>query len=109
MHIAVGILAALFGLLHGLAGFFAQFKSKDPAVRGSGGLMALGGLFVFTDACSYLAGGAGWLNALAIGMGSLMVCFAAYLNGRRSGNFHLSHHIVRGGIAILLVAGFLLW
>ena len=49
------------------------------------------------------------MDALSAACGFLLVCFAAYLNGRRSGNVHLSHHLVRGGIAVLLVLGFFLW
>ncbi len=41
--------------------------------------------------------------------GFLPICFAAYLNGKRSGNFHPSHHIVRGIAALLLVAGIAVW
>ena len=51
----------------------------------------------------------GWVDALSAVPGGLLICSAAYLNGKRSGNFHLSHHIIRGGIAVLLVVGFILW
>ena len=51
----------------------------------------------------------GWVDALSAAPGGLLICAAAYLNGKRSGSFHLSHHLVRGGIAILLVIGMAVW
>lgn len=107
--IAVSVLAALFGLLHIIAAA-VQFRSKDPAARGSATLMVCGGIAMACAAIAHLAGaGPGWADALSAAPGGLLVCFAAYLNGRRSGDLHLSHHLVRGAIAALLVLGFALW
>ena len=110
MRIVVSMLAILFGLLHFIAGL-TQFKSQDPAVRGSTVMMACGGIAVACAAISHLGGAhpMGWVDALSAVPGGLLICSAAYLNGKRSGNFHLSHHIIRGGIAVLLVVGFILW
>ena len=107
MRIVISIFAVLFGLLHIIAAA-AQFKSKDPAVRGSAALMACGGVLLLSSAIAHLAygGSGGWMVALSAAVcGFLPICFAAYLNGKRSGNFHPSHHIVRGIAALLLVAG----
>ncbi len=41
--------------------------------------------------------------------GFLPICFAAYLNGKRSDSSHPSHHLVRGAIAVLLVIGMAVW
>ena len=110
MRIVVSILAILFGLLHFIAGL-TQFKSQDPAVRGSTVMMACGGIAVACAAISHLGGAhpMGWVDALSAAPGGLLICAAAYLNGKRSGSFHPSHHLVRGAIAILLVIGIAIW
>ena len=109
MRIAVSILAILFGLLHIIAAR-TQLKSKDAAARGLSIAMICGGVCVAVEAAAHLLGSSpGWMDALTCASGCLLVCVPAYENGRRSGNLHVSHHIVRGAIAVLLVAGFLLW
>ena len=107
MRIAVSVLAILFAMLHIIAAA-TQFKSRDPAARGFAVAMACGGISAIGAAISHLAGGmAGDISALSIAY--LLICLAAYMNGRRSGNVHVSHHLIRGGIAVLLVLGFFLW
>ena len=111
MRIAVSVLAILFGLLHLIAAV-AQLKSKDPAARGSASLMICGGAALICSAIAHLVydGAGSQVTVLSAGVcGFLPICFAAYLNGRRSGNVHVSHHLIRGGIAILLVSGLFLW
>ena len=113
MRIAVSILAILFGLLHIVAAA-TQFRSKDPAARGLAVVMASGGICVNIAAFFHLywgavGGNANLSDATTLAIGCLLICAAAYLNGRRSGNVHLSHHAVRCGVAILLAAGLFLW
>lgn len=111
MRIAVSVLAILFGLLHLIASV-TQFKSKDPAARGSAALMSCGSVLLVSSAFAHLACGSSgdWMAALSAAVcGFLPVCFAAYMNGRRAGNVHLSHHVIRGGIAVLLVICFAIW
>ena len=111
MRIAVSVLAILFALLHIIAAA-AQFKSKDPAARGSASLMLCGGAALICSAVAHLVydGAGSQITVLSAGVcGFLPICFAAYLNGRRAGKVHVSHHLVRGGIAVLLVLGFFLW
>ena len=113
MRIVVSILAVLFGLLHLIAAA-VQFKSKDPVARGLAVSMASGGICAIAAAIFHLywgavGGNANLSDAITLAIGCLLICAAAYMNGRRSGNVHLSHHLVRGGIAILLVLGFFLW
>lgn len=109
MRIFVSVLAILFGALH-IAAAAAQFKSKDAAARGLSIAMICGGVCVAVEAIAHLVGSnPGWMDALMCASGCLLICVPAYENGRRSGNLHLSHHIVRGVIAALLVAGFLVW
>ena len=40
-------------------------------------------------------------------VGGLLICAAAFINGKRSGNFHLSHHIVRFCITAAIVVGYI--
>ena len=111
MRIAVSVLAILFALLHIIAAV-TQLRSKDPAARGSAVLMLCGGAALICSAIAHLVydGAGSQITVLAAGVcGFFPICFAAYLNGRRSGNVHLSHHVIRGGIAVLLVMGFFLW
>ena len=113
MRIAVSVLAILFGLLHIVAAA-TQFRSKDPAARGFAVSMASGGICAIVAAIFHLywgavGGNANLSDAATLAIGCLLICASAYENGRRSGNVHLSHHLVRGGIAVLLVLGFFLW
>lgn len=111
MRIVVGALAILFGLLHMIAAA-AQFKSKEPAARGSAALMLTGGVLLIGAAIAHLAYGApgDWMVALSAAVcGFLPICFAAYLNGKRAGKLNPPHHIIRGSVAVLLIVGFLLW
>lgn len=109
MRIVIGVFTLLFGGLH-LAAGLTQFKSKDPAARGFAIAMACGGIALVCTAVvhmvGHLSGGQDAINAAA---GCLLVCASAYGNGRRSGKLHPSHHIVRGAVAVLLVAGVLVW
>ena len=113
MRIAVSVLAILFGLLHMIAAV-TQFRSKDPAARGFAVAMASGGICAIIGAIFHLywgavGGSANWSDATTLAIGCLLICVLAYMNGRRSGKVHLSHHAVRGGIAALLVIGFVVW
>lgn len=109
MRIIVSVLTILFGGLHFIAGL-TQFKAKDPAARGFGTAMACGGIALICAAIVHLMGHlSGRQDVISAVTGCLLICAAACENGRRSGNFHLSHHIVRGVIAVLLVVGFLIW
>ena len=109
MRIVVSVLAILFGGLHFIAGL-TQFKSNDPAARGLATAMTCGGISLICAAVinlmGHLHGGQDVISAVT---GCLLICAAACENGRRSGNFHPSHHIIRGVIAVLLVVGIAVW
>ena len=110
MRIAVSALAILFTLLHIIAAV-TQFRSRDPAARNSAAIMLCGGAALFCAAVAHLVydGAGDWITVLPAACGFLLICLAAYLNGRRSEKVHISHHLIRGGIAILLVTGFFFW
>ena len=109
MRIAVSILAILFGLLHVIAAR-TQLKSEDPAARGFSIAMLCGGVCTVCESIAHLTGGGlGWVDAIGVATGCLLICASAYGNGRRAGKVHPSHHIVRGAAAVLLIVGFLIW
>ena len=109
MRIVISVLAILFGLLHIIAAR-TQLKSEDAAARGLSIAMVCGGVCVAVEAAAHLLrSNPGWMDALSVAAGCLLICVPAYENGRRAGNVHISHHIIRGGIAVLLVVGFILW
>ena len=113
MRIAVSVLAILFALLHIIAAA-TQFRSKDPAARGFAVCMASGGICAIIAAVFHLywgavGGNANLSDATTLAIGCLLICIAAYMNGRWSGHVHLSHHLIRGGAAVLLVLGLFLW
>ena len=107
MRIVISALAILFGVLHIIAAV-TQFKSKDPGARWSAAIMVCGGIAVVSATVAHLTGVI-VMTLMEAAMGFWLICFAAWLNGKRSGNLHLSHHIIRGTIAALLVAGFVIW
>ena len=108
MRIVISVLAILFGVLHVIAAR-TQLRSGDTAARGLSIAMVCGGVCVAVEAAAHLVGSnPGWMDALTCASGCLLICVPAYENGRRSGNLHPSHHIVRGAAA-LLVAGFIIW
>ena len=41
-------------------------------------------------------------------IGGAAICVAAYINGKSSENFHLSHHIIRFVFTIVLTFGFMM-
>ena len=113
MRIAVSVLAILFALLHIIAAA-VQFRSKDPAARGVAVAMASGGICAIAAAVFHIywgavGGNANLSDATTLAIGCLLVCVSAYMNGRRSGNVHVSHHLIRGGAAVLLIICFVVW
>ena len=106
VHIALTLavcgFAALFGILHGIAAVSQLVKKKAPApaVLMLGG--SLGALAAVVDCL--LGGRFDWLLML---LGGAMVCAAAVWNGRRAGKLHPAHHLIRAGMMLILVVGFI--
>ena len=97
-------IAALFGLLHIIAASSQLKKKKKYYI--STWTMIIGGLLMIQAVVLCVFGSSlDWGSAL---LGGLFVCMAALMNGRRSGNMHKLHHILRGVIAAALVVGFYL-
>lgn len=73
-------------------------KRKDTAV-----IMLGGGIFLIASVILHsMTWMYGWVAAL---IGGAFICVAAFLNGKRSESLHISHHIIRLIITILLIAG----
>lgn len=85
-----------------LSMFAAATQLKTAAHKDTSIMMLCGGLFlviatVFTKT--------DWIIVI---IGGMLICIAAFLNGKRSGNLHISHHIIRFILTLLLVVGFIL-
>ncbi len=95
--LAVCVLAWLFALLHGIAAGSQLYKKTGsvPALLMLGG--SLGVLAAGIDCL--VGGGLDWLLML---LGGTIVCTAALCNGKRAGNLHLSHHLIRLGLVLAL-------
>lgn len=109
MNIVVAILAVLFGLIHGAAAV-TQFKSADFASRGSAVIMVCGGIAVICAAVAHMVGANPiQVDALSLAVGCMLICFAAFLNGKRAKKLNPRHHVIRAAIAAMLVMSFVLW
>ena len=97
------VLALAFSLLH-LAAAFSAMKQKDYSLGNKCILvgscltsLALA-IFYFVPLATILL----WI------VGSSIVCYGAYWNGRQKGSHNISHHIVRVALAILITLLFIL-
>lgn len=97
------VLALGFSLLH-LAASFAAIKEKNYC---RGNMCILVGscltslalsIFFFVPVATILL----WI------VGSSIVCYGAYWNGQQQESQHISHHIVRVALAILITLLFIL-
>lgn len=93
--------AGVYGLLS-MAAAAAQMKTapkKDASV-----LMLLGGiLWLAAITAGWLHWEWDWLAAVS---GGVLIIVAAWMNGKRSGRIHYSHHAVRLAVTALLITGF---
>lgn len=97
------VLALAFSLLH-LAAAFSAMKQKNYSLGNKCILigscitsLALA-IFYFVPLATILL----WI------VGSSIVCYGAYWNGRQKGSHNISHHIVRVALAILITLLFIL-
>lgn len=92
----ITILYAGLSMLAAAAQLKTAARKDTPIMMLSGGLILIAAVFLkSTD----------WIAAI---IGGALICTAAFLNGKRGGNFHASHHIIRLVITLLLVIGFVL-
>lgn len=85
-----------------LSMFAAATQLKTATRKDTSVMMFCGGLILII---ATVFKNADWIAAI---IGGMLICIAAFLNGKRSGNFHISHHIIRFIITLLLVIGFVL-
>ncbi len=99
MRIVINMIGAVFAVLSMIAAL-SQLKSKEASHM----IMACGAvLLIAAVAVNLLGGGFDWVVGL---LGVTLICAAAIWNGKRSGNFHIQHHLIRIVLSILLVVGF---
>lgn len=85
-----------------LSMFAAITQIKTATHKDTSIIMLCGGLLLVI---ATVFKNADWIIVI---IGGMLICIAAFLNGKRSGNFHISHHIIRFIITLLLVIGFIL-
>lgn len=93
-------------LLYAGLTFFAAFsqlkkaEQKTPyAVMAAGGLILIAAIGLHLISIPF-----NWFAAV---LGGVLICTAAIYNGKKSGNFHITHHIIRFSVTLLLIAGFI--
>lgn len=93
--------AVLYGLLHvyvSLAGKKQGKMETDLFLA-----MLLGACLLAAAGVCVLFWDWAWIPAL---VGCVLISLAAFVNGGRAGNRHLSHHLIRAAVHLLLVLGF---
>ena len=104
MQVILRIVSILFGGLSTLAAA-SQIKGKKKSV--SALMMIAGSLLLIAAAICNMAGQRfDYILALP---GCAAICAAAILNGIKSGQFHIQHHIIRIALSVLLIAGFVVF
>lgn len=93
---------ALYALL---SVFAAGVQLKTAAKKDTAIVMVCGGVLLLCALLLRLAARPGSWLAAALGGG--LIGTAAFCNGRRGNAFHLSHHLVRLALTILLAVGYL--
>lgn len=103
MRYVLYIITALYGVLSFIAAF-SQLKKTER--KNSYAVMAAGALILIAAIGLHLISiPFNWAAAL---VGGALICGCAIYNGKKSGNFHIIHHIIRFGISALIIAGFIL-
>ena len=100
MQSVILILGGLFGLL---SLYGAGCQLRDPRFRAPCGLMAVGSV-IFVLALIGWPYGLPWMWLAALA-GSVIICAAAYWNGKRCGAVNPLHHVIRIAFCALMVAG----
>lgn len=94
---------ALYGLLSFIAAISQIKKAKKKAsfvIMAVGALILVAAIVIDIISLPY-----SWVGTT---VGGLLICGAAIYNGKASGNFHTTHHIIRFAVILLLIVGFIL-
>lgn len=100
LHYVFYALAGCYGVLSLLAAAnqLKELRGQEQANKDAPVLMILGGVLL---ALSF----SGWWGVVTALIGCVLVSTAALINGKRGGQFHLSHHVVRAVLAVAIVLG----
>lgn len=93
----ITILYAALSMIAAITQIRTKERKDTPIMMFGGGL-----LLIF----SAILADIDWIMAA---IGGACICIAAFLNGKRSGNFHAHHHIIRSAVTLLLIVGFFFW
>lgn len=103
MKYVLSIITILYSLLNILAALVQMIKTKQ---KDTSAIMLGGGIILLAAAVLHIIGiPYAWIGTV---IGGLLICTAAFINGKRSESFHISHHIIRLVITITIIAGFIL-
>ncbi len=103
MIYVVYAVTALYAVLSSAAAL-VQMKNSQEKIAPI--IMLTGSIILITAIILHIMQ-APFSQAAAIA-GGLAVCAAAFINGKKSGNFHAVHHVIRFIITVLLIIGFIL-
>ena len=101
MQIVLWIVSVLFGGLSLIAAV-SQIKSekKSPSAL----IMIAGSLLLIAAAVCNIAGQQG--DFIFAFIGCAAICASAIMNGIKSGQLHIPHHVIRITLSVLLLVGF---
>ncbi|RSJ98738.1 glucuronide permease [Streptococcus australis] len=97
LGIFTAFLALAFALLHLLASLSELRKGKNTL---GNRLLLIGSSLATLSLILYFFLPIVALSLWMIGCG--LICYGAYWNGKHKENFHLAHHVIRIGIALVL-------
>lgn len=102
IYVLCGV-SAVYALLSILA---AGVGMKNDKVKDTHIAMMCGGVLLLAASAALLFH---WRGDFILAVfGGASICAAAFVNGKRGENFHLSHHIVRFVITFVLTLGFMM-
>ena len=97
LGIITALLALAFALLHLMASLSELRKGKNTL---GNQLLLIGSSLAILSLILYFLLPIVALSLWLIGCG--LICYGAYWNGKHKENFHLAHHVIRIGIALIL-------
>lgn len=97
LGIITALLALAFALLHLMASLSELRKGKNTL---GNQLLLIGSSLATLSLILYFFLPIVTLSLWLIGCG--LICYGAYWNGKHKENFHLAHHVIRIGIALIL-------
>lgn len=101
MQIALCVVSVLFGGLS-MTAAFSQVKREQKPISA---FLMIGGSLLLAAAVilNILEQRPDWAIAL---LGCIAICAAAIRNGKKSGQLHIQHHIIRIALSLILTVGF---